>query len=324
MSLLLASPVALAAVIGGPTAQIEAPSETAAAEIPADLLHVYMGAALTCPGLPWQVLAGIGFVESNHARSQADPQTGQVTPPIIGPAIDGRPGFASIPDASQPDGWAHALGPMQFLSTTWRTWGTVAPDRPPGATPDVHNAWDAIYAAARYLCSGRAEIGDLEDAILRYNRSDTYVRRVLDKSIEYGWGSGVAAGGSLVTGSGEAVVAVAMTQLGVPYVWGGASPQVGFDCSGLVQWSFAQIGVALPRTTQQQINVGVSVSVEELRPGDLIFTRSTRTGGQIVDYGHIAIYAGGGYEIVAPHTGALVRLHLVDPSAVQAARRVLG
>src|SRR5438105_3953693 len=86
----LAVPVGLAAVITGPSApQLQAPaSALARSEIPPDLLGVYQAAALTCPGLPWQVLAAVGWIESRHAQGLADPTTGEVTPPIIGPALD--------------------------------------------------------------------------------------------------------------------------------------------------------------------------------------------------------------------------------------------
>lgn len=320
--MLLASPVALAAVITGPTDTVTAPSVVARSEIPADLLPVYMSAATTCPGLPWQVLAAIGSVESHHAGGSADPATGDVRPPIVGPALDGTRGFQAIRDPSQSDGWAHALGPMQFLSTTWSAWATVAPDRPPGASPDVNNAWDAIYTAARYLCAGQEHLDDVRAAVLRYNHSEAYADEVLTKALDYGLDSRSPVTNDLVTGSADAVVAAAMTQLGVPYVWGGESPGVGFDCSGLVQWAYAQAAVEVPRTTQQQVLAGAPVSLDELRPGDLIFTRGYE-GGVVIDLGHVAIYAGGGMEIVAPHTGTVVRLQTVTAADVQSVRRVL-
>lgn len=185
VALIAALPIALAAVITGPTNTQSTPSHAALAEIPPDLLPVYIGAARTCDGLPWEVLAAIGWVESRHAGGRAAPATGDVDPPIIGPAIDGRPGFAAIPDPTQPDGWAHALGPMQFLSTTWQAWGRLAPDRPIGAPPNVQNAWDAIYSAAAYLCGGLPRLTDLRAAILRYNHSAEYLDQVLDVAASY-------------------------------------------------------------------------------------------------------------------------------------------
>jgi cell wall-associated NlpC family hydrolase len=303
--LLIASPVAVAAVIVGPTDVDAAPTPLAVSEIPSNLLPVYRSAALTCHGLPWHVLAAIGWEESRHGQGRVDPVTGDVDPPIEGPPLDGRPGFALLRDSSMPQGYDRALGPMQFLSSTWDRWATVAPDRPPDATPDVQNAWDAIFTAARYLCSSRDGVDDLRQAILSYNRSEAYVRAVFEKARAYGMG-GPADSAQLINGSGDRVVAVAMTQLGAPYVWGGASSG-GFDCSGLVQWAYSQNGVALPRTTSQQLLVGLPVGAEELRPGDLVFSRSIRDG-RAVAFGHVAIYAGGGQVIVAPRTGDVVSL----------------
>lgn len=323
-ALALGTPIALAAVVSGPMSTDSAPSATAVAEIPDSLLPVYVTAATTCLGLPWQVLAGIGWIESHHAGGRADPATGQVAPPIIGPAIDGRPGFAAIADPASPDGWAHAVGPMQFLTTTFTAWAVLAPDRPPGSAPDPNNAWDAIFTAARYLCGGADQLDDIRTAILRYNRSSVYVDDVLQKASEYGLGgpSGDAPTGGAV-GAGDAAVAAALTQLDVPYVWGGTTPGVGLDCSGLVQWAYAQAGVTLPRTTAGQINSGVAVSIDELRPGDLVFTRSIR-GRQTVEMGHVAIYAGAGQVIVAPRTGDVVSVRPIDAARVQAVRRVVG
>ncbi|MEX1171831.1 MAG: M23 family metallopeptidase [Chloroflexota bacterium] len=160
-------------------------SAIAREEIPAALLPVYRAAAATCPGLPWEVLAAVGAIESHHGRGHADPTTGQVAPPILGPPLDGRDGRARITDPTQPDGWARALGPMQFLSTTWQVWGRVAPGRPSAAVPDVHNAWDAIYGAAAYLCGSAGRITDLSAALFRYNHSHRYVAQVLAKADEY-------------------------------------------------------------------------------------------------------------------------------------------
>lgn len=184
----------VAVIASGPSGD-SPPSAVAIAEIPADLLPRYVSAAATCPGLPWQVLAAIGFIESRHAQGRADPLTGNVAPPILGPALDGTNGTARLVDPTSPDGWMHAQGPMQFLPTTWQRWGRLAPNRPVGAVPSPHNAWDAIYSAAAYLCAGRSQLDDLDAAILSYNRSHQYLRDVLDKAVEYGLGAG---GGTVV------------------------------------------------------------------------------------------------------------------------------
>jgi cell wall-associated NlpC family hydrolase len=280
--------------------------------------------------LPWQVLAAISWVESRHAEGRADPATGEVSPPIIGPALDGSPGVARIVDPTSSDGWAHALGPMQFLSTTWSQWATLAPGRPGGATPDVQNAWDAIYSAAAKLCADAGESGDLYAALFSYNPSKDYVDAVLTKAVAYGWGAvagssgasvpATAVEGATVPGSGDAVVRAAMQVLGVPYVWGGDSPETGFDCSGLVQWAYAQVGSAMPRITFDQARIGVPITVDQLQPGDLVFTRG---GSPPTDLGHVMIYAGNGIVIAAPHTGTVVQFQLLNAAEVQAARRVL-
>ena len=75
-----------------------------------------------------------------------------------------------------------------------------------------------------------------------------------------------------------------MQHLGTPYVWGGASPG-GFDCSGLVMWAFAQVGVSLPHSSYAQYGSGVPVSRDQLQPGDLVFFDGL---------GHVGIYIGGG------------------------------
>src|SRR5256884_5834792 len=94
------------------------------------------------------------------------------------------------------------------------------------------------------------------------------------------------------------VVGIAMRYLGVRYVWGGSSPS-GFDCSGLVSYVFAQIGVSVPHSSYAQFGMGTSVSIGELQPGDLVFF----TGAS-----HVGIYIGGGQFIHAPHTGDVVKI----------------
>ena len=131
------------------------------------------------------VLAPLGFTEGKPGKGHIDTGPGAATPPILGPALDGRNGTARIPDAPSADGWAHAQGPMQFLPSTWSTWGRLAPGRPPGASPSANNAWDAIWTAAAYLCGGHGRITDLRAAILTYNHSNAYVDAVLTKAAEY-------------------------------------------------------------------------------------------------------------------------------------------
>ena len=100
-------------------------------------------------------------------------------------------------------------------------------------------------------------------------------------------------------------VGVAMQYLGVPYVWGGASPS-GFDCSGLTSYAFAQIGVSLPHNAAMQYSqVGVYVSRDQLAPGDLVFFDGL---------GHVGMYIGGDQFIHAPHTGDVVKISSLNDS----------
>jgi peptidoglycan DL-endopeptidase CwlO len=95
------------------------------------------------------------------------------------------------------------------------------------------------------------------------------------------------------------VIAIAVQYLGIPYVWGGASPWQGFDCSGLTTYVFAQIGISLPHHAASQYNYGTPVSQDDLQPADLVFFNGL---------GHMGMYIGGGQFIHAPHTGDVVKI----------------
>ena len=119
-------------------------------------------------------------------------------------------------------------------------------------------------------------------------------------------------GGLTPAAQNDAVVSVAMQYLGVPYKWGGAKPKTGFDCSGLVQYVFAQLGVSLPHyaAAQWYSPDAVWVAPERLQPGDLVFF--VGSDGARTAPGHVGIYVGDGYLIDAPHTGSFVRIDNLD------------
>ncbi len=128
-----------------------------------------------------------------------------------------------------------------------------------------------------------------------------------------------APGGSA---SGTAIVGDALRYLGVPYRWGGTDPSTGFDCSGLVQHVFADLGVALPRTSYEQVNAGMPVAgLGQAQPGDLLFFEPGQNGAGPGEPGHVAIYAGDGEMIAAPETGQDVQIQPV-PGTPIAIRRV--
>src|SRR5262249_31514358 len=99
------------------------------------------------------------------------------------------------------------------------------------------------------------------------------------------------------------------SRLGMLYIWGAAGP-TSFDCSGLVQWSFRQAGVIMPRVAADQARTGSSVPVNQLAPGDLLFYYTDLTAPDYIS--HVAIYAGDGKMIQAPQPGMNVEIVPVD------------
>ncbi|GLZ29043.1 hypothetical protein Lesp02_12330 [Lentzea sp. NBRC 105346] len=163
--------------------------------IPQTALQAYRDASGKACLINWSVLAAIGRVESNHGRfGGARLHTDGSTQPVIrGIQLDGRPGVATIRDSDGGtlDGdpvFDRAVGPMQFIPSTWRRWGA---DGNGDRKTDPDNIFDAALASARYLCAG----GDLRDdaaaarAVHRYNHSDEYVRLVMAIATAYRTGT---------------------------------------------------------------------------------------------------------------------------------------
>jgi cell wall-associated NlpC family hydrolase len=276
---ILASAASLLGVGGGQPAA----SSAATAQIPAAMLTLYRQAAATCPGLPWTIVAAIGTVESDNGQSNL-------------------PGVHSGSNA------AGAEGPMQFEPSTFAAYDEPVP--PGGAVPaSPYDPTDAIYAAARLLCAdGGAGGADLSGAVYAYNHSSAYVAQVLALAQSY---AAASEGGSSTlavdSGAGALAVSWALSQIGTPYVWGGESPGVGFDCSGLVQAAYAVAGLALPRVAQDQYDATPKLAPgAPLAPGDLVFF-----GGGPGSIDHVGLFVGvvDGQDVMvdAPHTGADVR-----------------
>ncbi len=111
------------------------------------------------------------------------------------------------------------------------------------------------------------------------------------------------------------VVGVALAQLGKPYVWAAAGPD-SFDCSGLIVYSFAQLGISLPHSSYALWDLGVPVSEDQLQPGDILFFDAL---------GHVGMYIGGGQFVQAPHTGTVVQISPLSAAqgSYVGARRIL-
>jgi peptidoglycan DL-endopeptidase CwlO len=136
-------------------------------------------------------------------------------------------------------------------------------------------------------------------------------------------GSAVGAGGATVTAAQlSTALTAAVSRVGKPYVWGATGPN-GFDCSGLVGWSFAAAGIDLPRTAAEQALAGPAVALNRIQPGDLLFWSFDPSDPGFID--HVAIYLGNGQMIEAPQTGSFVHViglqtaHLVGAVRVEPA-----
>lgn len=279
---LLTTPVVMVGAVAAGLTQLPTdatPSPAALGDIPQDLLPLYRQAASTCPGLSWTVLAGVGKIESNHNRP-----AGQVSS-------------------------AGAQGPMQFLPATWTAY---AVDGNADGSADPFDPADAIPAAASYLCAHGAArdtptavaayfCGGLRDCQARAKAPGGYADRVLTWAARYA--DATRAGGPIAT----LAVQAALGQVGTPYLWGGETPDAGFDCSGLVQYAYQRAGLTLPRTAQTQYSAGPLLPAgADLAPGDLVFFGSPDR------VTHVGIALGRGRMVDAPHRDALVR---VEPIA---------
>src|ERR1700759_5330024 len=183
-----------AATKSAPAPPVAVVNSSSALGIPSMALAAYRNAeqkmATTDPGcgISWNLLAGIGRIESGHANGGVTDARGTAIQPIYGPALDGTlPGNEVIVQSSAGGrvSYARAMGPMQFLPGTWARY---ASDGDGDGVADPQNLFDSTLGAARYLCSGGLNLRDQSQvmaAILRYNNSTSYARNVLGWAAAY-------------------------------------------------------------------------------------------------------------------------------------------
>jgi cell wall-associated NlpC family hydrolase len=266
------------------------PTGLALQGIPAQYLNLYMQAAETCPGLPWSVLAGIGEVETDHGQSTA-------------PGVHSGANFAG------------AEGPMQFEPGTFSLYA-AGPDLP--LSP--YDPADAIYTAANMMCDNGARGGStqgIQRAIFAYNHATWYVNEVLAWATKYATSAGSGQTDLVV----QEAIAYAEAQLGKPYIWGGTGP-AGFDCSGLVYEAYLHAGVTIARTTFGWRQDGPVVPLNQIQPGDLLF--SAGSDGDASNPGHVVMYLGDGRIIQAPETGEDIQIDPLSLRGVIVATRPSG
>jgi cell wall-associated NlpC family hydrolase len=273
--------VVLASAAGAGVSSLLTGGDSIAGQIAHDIISAatlldYQHAASTCPGLPWTVLAAIGTVESDNGES-------------------------TLPGVHSGANSAGAEGPMQFEPSTFAEYAEPVPSG--GVNPpSPYDAVDSIYAAARDLCAnGAANGANLDAAVFTYNRSDAYVTQVMTLAQIYGQTEAQ----TVATGTAPGIALDwALAQVGTPYIWGGETPGVGFDCSGLVQAAYKVAGITLPRVAQDQYDATAKLGQgDPIEPGDLLFF-----GGGPSDISHVGIYMGNGQMVDAPYTGAYVRV----------------
>jgi cell wall-associated NlpC family hydrolase len=193
---------------------------------------------------------------------------------------------------------------------------------------EEHSIAAQLAERQRLLLSIKGQIAQLEaqqralDARLAQQASTRMIeaqaasQQSLSSSIVGGFAASPAGMPPVPASHYTGAVGVAMSFVGTPYVWGGASPG-GFDCSGLVMYAYQSVGVSLPHSSYAMWNYGVPVPADQLQPGDLLFFDGL---------GHVGMYIGGGEFVHAPHTGTVVQVSSLAgwyASSFVGARRIL-
>ena len=229
----------------------------------------------TVNGAVWYQLADQGWVPAeyatfNQAQTTANQPVAATTSDTAGSNAVADSNPAPAASAAQPAANAPAAATPSTTAAT------------PAATAPVQPAANTGAAAAQPVTTASSTT----TAAVNNNQNVT----------------SVASSTAINNNAAETVVAAALSQVGTPYVWGGATPGQGLDCSGLVQYAYGRANVSLSHYTVAQESAGRQVSLSDLQPGDIIFW-----GGVGASY-HDAIYIGNGQYVHAPQPGETVKV----------------
>lgn len=188
---------------------------------------------------------------------------------------------------------------------------TVAPPRSPVQSGRKQAASAMLDVAMSYAQTGKVNPNKMAQALGAVSRMGTLTPPSYKQAKAQT--RSLAAGGVV-----DNVLAVAHDQVGKPYVFGSGPDPTSFDCSDLIQYSYKQVGIEIPRTTYDQIKVGTAINPNDrksFKPGDLIFPEP----------GHVVMYVGGGKVIAAPHTGTVVQYQPLSRwKSIHAVRRIVS
>jgi cell wall-associated NlpC family hydrolase len=243
-------------------------------------------------GVPWEILAAIMGLESNGVN--------------LAPNEAGAMGLMQV----VPRYWQELAnqygGNLMDPYTNIRTAAAILQQN-----YDTYGSWEKA-AAAYFGGAGAFNDDGSYSGNADYLGTDIqqYVNRFLELLGLTGYGNPSAAeltgGGNPATPNAAHAIAAAQQAIGTPYLWGGREPG-GFDCSGLMQWAYAQAGVQIAGTAQDQYNTTQRINSDDLLPGDLIFFYGTNdASGTIVT--HVGMYLGNGQMLHAPKEGDVVKI----------------
>jgi peptidoglycan DL-endopeptidase CwlO len=227
--------------------------------------------------------------------------------------------FNALLASDSPQNFLDQMSALEVLSADYRTsLGelTAVVDRTSTAQADADAAVQRANDAVSLAQQAEQDVQTRKEAAeKRIDDVQKILARLTPQQRRDNEGPDVAAPTTPITGTGAGAKAlqVALTKLGDPYQYGATGP-ARFDCSGLVYYSFKQIGVTLPRASRQQATVGTPVSMSDLQPGDLLFFYSPVS--------HVGMYVGDGKMINAPSTGDVVKYASINRGNFTTARRI--